>query len=253
MDLAFKLDAFEGPLDLLLHLIQKNKVKITDIPIAEITRQYLQYIEDISYMDLELASDFLYMAAKLLEIKSAMLLPKKNEEGEEIDPRQELVSNLLEYKLYKYVSRELDYRFKNAEPVLYGKGAMPKEVLEYRPEIKTEELFEDMNLYDLFSTFKMLLLRSDEKIDPVRSKFGKIPKETVTMAEKLDELRDFAKKRNKFRFSEFVKNDYTKMDIIVSFICLLELVRKGKLLVLQNEMTDDIQISIVEESGADIE
>ena len=108
MGIPVKLQVFEGPLDLLLHLIDKNKIDIYDIPIVEITRQYMEYIREMERTDLNIMSEFLLMAATLLDIKSKMLLPKEvNEEGEEEDPRQELVEQLLQYKLYKYMSYEL--------------------------------------------------------------------------------------------------------------------------------------------------
>ena len=110
---------FEGPLDLLLHLIEKNKVSIYDIPIAEITDQYMAYLHEMKKQDLGVMSEFLLMAATLLDIKSRMLLPKEvNEEGEEEDPRQELVQQLLEYKMYKYISYELKERRQDAAQVL---------------------------------------------------------------------------------------------------------------------------------------
>ena len=111
MAITVKLQAFEGPLDLLLHLIDKNKVDIYDIPIVEITEQYLDYIRQMEQSDMNIMSEFLVMAATLLDIKCRMLLPKEvNEEGEEEDPRAELVEKLLEYKMYKYMSYELKDR-----------------------------------------------------------------------------------------------------------------------------------------------
>ena len=108
MGISVKLQAFEGPLDLLLHLIDKNKIDIYDIPIVEITNQYMEYIQAMDRADLNVMSEFLVMAATLLDIKCKMLLPKEvNEEGEEEDPRQELVEQLLQYKMYKYMSYEL--------------------------------------------------------------------------------------------------------------------------------------------------
>ena len=120
MGIPVKLEAFEGPLDLLLHLIDKNKVNIYDIPIIEITRQYMEYIREMKNRDLNVMSEFLVMAATLLDIKSRMLLPKeKDEEGVEEDPRQELVEKLLEYKLYKYMSYELRERQQDASLNMY--------------------------------------------------------------------------------------------------------------------------------------
>lgn len=120
MELLFKTNTFEGPLDLLLHLIDKNKADIMDIPIAVITDQYMEYLEQMEEERLENMSEFLVMAATLLDIKSRMLLPpEKNEEGEEIDPRDELVQQLLEYKMYKYMSYDLKDREEDAGKSLY--------------------------------------------------------------------------------------------------------------------------------------
>ena len=121
MAISVKLQAFEGPLDLLLHLIEKNKVDIYDIPIVEITAQYLDYIKAMETEDMNIMSEFLVMAATLLEIKCKMLLPREvNEEGEEEDPRAELVQKLLEYKMYKYMSYELKDRQMDAALTLQG-------------------------------------------------------------------------------------------------------------------------------------
>ena len=120
MAISVKLQAFEGPLDLLLHLIEKNKVDIYDIPISLITEQYLEYIDALKDEDMDIASEFLVMAATLLDIKCRMLLPKEeNEDGQEEDPRQELVEKLIEYKLYKYMSYELKDRQIDANRDLY--------------------------------------------------------------------------------------------------------------------------------------
>ena len=149
MGIAVKLQAFEGPLDLLLHLIEKNKVSIYDIPIAEITDQYMAYLHEMKKQDLGVMSEFLLMAATLLDIKSRMLLPKEvNEEGEEEDPRQELVQQLLEYKMYKYISYELKERRQDAAQVLYHKQDLPEEVKAYKQPVSTEELLAGVTLSD---------------------------------------------------------------------------------------------------------
>ncbi len=120
MELTVKLEAFEGPLDLLLHLLDKNKVSIYDIPIVEITNQYLDYIQEMQRQDLNVMSEFLVMAATLIAIKSKMLLPKEiNEDGEEEDPRAELIQQLLEYKMYKCMSYELRDRQVDAQKVMF--------------------------------------------------------------------------------------------------------------------------------------
>ena len=129
MGIPVKLEVFEGPLDLLLHLIDKNKIDIYDIPIVEITNQYMEYIRNMQKEDLNVMSEFLVMAATLLDIKCRMLLPKEvTEEGEEEDPRQELVEQLLQYKMYKYMEKELKGRQMDSDYVLYKRPAIQKEV-----------------------------------------------------------------------------------------------------------------------------
>ena len=132
MGIPVKLQVFEGPLDLLLHLIEKNKIDIYDIPIVEITNQYMEYIKAMQKEDLNIMSEFLVMAATLLDIKCRMLLPKEvNEEGEEEDPRQELVEQLLEYKMYKFMSYELKDRELDGDRVMYKSATIPDEVKGY--------------------------------------------------------------------------------------------------------------------------
>ena len=182
MAISVKLEAFEGPLDLLLHLIEKNKVDIYDIPIVEITEQYLDYIKAMETEDMNVMSEFLVMAATLLDIKCRMLLPKEvNEEGEEEDPRAELVEKLLEYKMYKYMAYELKDRQMDAGKTWFKERTMPKEIEEYRPPIDMETLLGDANLGKLQELFKMVMRRQEDKIDPVRSTFGKIEKDEIDM------------------------------------------------------------------------
>ena len=129
MSISVKLEAFDGPLDLLLHLIEKNKIDIFDIPIVEITNQYMEIIAQMQTKDMDVMSDFLLMAATLLRIKSKMLLPaEKAEEGEEEDPRAELVERLLEYKTYKYASYELKDLQMDASKQLFKKPSIPEEI-----------------------------------------------------------------------------------------------------------------------------
>ncbi|MBO7515489.1 MAG: segregation/condensation protein A, partial [Lachnospiraceae bacterium] len=120
MDLSFKLEVFEGPLDLLLHLIEKNKVSIYDIPIVLITDQYLDYVSKMETQNLDIVSEFMVMAATLIDIKSRMLLPpEEDENGEEIDPREELVARLVEYKMYKTLSAQLKEQLLEASKRFY--------------------------------------------------------------------------------------------------------------------------------------
>ncbi len=243
MEIDVKLDAFEGPLDLLLHLIEKNKVNIYDIPIAEITEQYLMYLAEIPEEDMDRASEFLVMAATLINIKSKMLLPPEvNEEGEEIDPREELVQQLLEYKMYRYIADELRGRQMDAGYIMYKDPSIPKEVLSYREPPDVDKLFEGIELEDLHEIFERLMKQQIQKIDPVRSRFGKIEKESVTLPEKLDKLKSYARKHKKFSFRKLMADTETKMDIIITFMAVLEMMKQGSIIVRQDHVFDDIEI-----------
>ena len=141
MGIPVKLQVFEGPLDLLLHLIDKNKIDIYDIPIVEITNQYMDYIKAMEREDLNVMSEFLVMAATLLDIKCKMLLPKEvTEDGEEEDPRQELVEQLLQYKMYKYMSYELRDRELDGGRTMYKDPTSPEEVMDYVEPVDLDEL-----------------------------------------------------------------------------------------------------------------
>ena len=192
MGIAVKLQAFEGPLDLLLHLIEKNKVSIYDIPIAEITDQYMAYLHEMKKQDLGVMSEFLLMAATLLDIKSRMLLPKEvNEEGEAEDPRQELVQQLLEYKMYKYISYELKERRQDAAQVLYHKQDLPEEVKAYKQPVSTEELLAGVTLSRMHRIFVDIIRRQNNRIDPIRSTFGTLQKEEVDMDQMREKVAEY--------------------------------------------------------------
>ena len=196
-----KIDEFEGPLDLLLHLIEKNKVNIYDIPIVEITNQYMDYIHQMEREDLNVMSEFMVMAATLISIKCRMLLPREvTEEGEEEDPREELVRQLLEYKMYKYMSYELRDRMAEAAKNVYKLPTIPKEVLSYREPVDTEDLLDGLTLEKLNQIFQSVMKRQEDKIDPIRSKFGKIEKEEVSLPEKMEEIEAYALEHKTFRF-----------------------------------------------------
>lgn len=243
MELNIHLEAFEGPLDLLLHLIEKNKVDIYDIPIVEITAQYLSYIDEMKKADLNIMSEFLVMAATLLDIKSRYLLPKEEvEEGEEEDPRLELVQQLLEYKMYKSMSYVLKDRQVDADKVFYKVPTIPKEVEAYRQPVDLEELVGDMNLTKLNNIFSSVIRRQQDKIDPVRSKFGKIEKEEVSLEDTIAFLEEYANAHKNFSFRDLLETRKTKMQIIVMFLAILEFMKIGKILISQREIFDDILI-----------
>ncbi len=245
MAIQVKLQVFEGPLDLLLHLIDKNKVNIYDIPIVIITEQYLDYVNNMDKTDLNVVSEFLVMAATLLDIKSRMLLPKEvNEDGDEEDPRQELVEKLLEYKMYKYMSYELKDRQVDAQRALYKPSTVPKEVEAYRPPVKLDELVGDMTLSKLNSIFQMVIKKQEDKIDPIRSRFGKIEKEEVSVEDKFLYVKDFLMTHKEFSFTELLMDNNSKIAVVVTFLVVLELIKTGFLGVSQETTFADIILTV---------
>ena len=235
MGIPVKLPAFEGPLDLLLHLIESNKIDIYDIPIVTITDQYMEYIRAMEKKDLNIMSEFLVMAATLLEIKAKLLLPPEvDEEGQEIDPRADLVERLLEYKLYKYMAGELRERQNQAGQYFYREEDIPEEVASYIQPVNLEELLGDLTLAKLDEVFQSVLRRCADKIDPVRSGFG----------ERILDVEETLKKERRTSFRKLLegKRRRGKMQVIVTFLAVLELMKIGKLTVRQDETFGDIYI-----------
>ena len=244
MGIPVKLQVFEGPLDLLLHLIDKNKIDIYDIPIVEITNQYMDYIKAMEKEDLNVMSEFLVMAATLLDIKCRMLLPKEvNEEGEEEDPRQELVEQLLEYKMYKYMSYELRDRQVEGEQLMFKEPTVPEEVMEYVEPVDLDLLLKDVTLAQLNYIFQDVMKRQIDKIDPVRSKFGKIEKEEVTLPDKLEYVTEYAKLHRKFGFRQLLEKQNYKTQIVVTFLAILQLMKEGVISIEQEQAFDEIMIT----------
>jgi len=238
MEMTVKLQVFEGPLDLLLHLLEKNKVNIYDIPIVEITNQYMEYIAEMKRQDLNVVSEFLVMAATLIDIKSRMLLPAPEEE----DPRAELVQQLLEYKMYKCMAYELRDRQMDAERVLFKEPTIPPEVAEYEEPVNMEELVSDVTLARLNEIFKSIMKKQVDKIDPIRSKFGKIEKEEVSLSDKMAYLENYCLTHSRFSFRSLLEAQAGKMEIIVTFLAILELMKTGKIFISQEHTFDDILI-----------
>ncbi|MBO5176142.1 MAG: segregation/condensation protein A [Lachnospiraceae bacterium] len=243
MAIPVKLEVFEGPLDLLLHLIEKNKIDIYDIPIALITEQYMDYLKEMEKQDLDNMSEFLVMAATLLKIKSRMLLPQEETDEEEPeDPRQELVERLLEYKMYKFMSLELRDRQMDADKMMFKKSTLPPEVADFKEEINLEELIGDLTLSKLNDIFQSVMKKQVDKIDPVRSKFGKIEKEEVNLSQKMRYVQEYGLANKKFSFRKLLEEQCDKMDLIVTFLCILELMKMGRVSIVQEEIFDDILI-----------
>ena len=252
MGIPVKLEAFEGPLDLLLHLIEKNKIDIYDIPIVEITNQYMDYIRQMQREDLNVMSEFLVMAATLLDIKCRMLLPKEvTEDGEEEDPRQELVEQLLQYKMYKYMAEELKERQTDSDMVLYRGPDVPEEVREYVEPVDLDRLLDGLTISRLNEIFREVMKRQNDKIDPVRSKFGKIEKEEVTLPEKMEYISEYTRTHRSFKFRDLLMKQSSKVQVIVTFLAVLEMMKAGKITASQEETFGDILILSTDEEEED--
>lgn len=252
MQLNFKLEHFEGPLDLLLHLIEKDKVDIYDIPISEITSQYLSYVSSMEEEDLDIMSSFLLMASTLLEIKSRMLLPREVDEetGEEIDPRQELVERLLEYKKYKFLGEVLQNSEDSADELFYRAEHLPVEVEKYVPPLDLDQLFEGFTKEKLRTIFRDVMMRKENSIDRVRAGFGVIRREKISLSARILDVFNYAKQHRHFSFRHMVRHKHEKMDIVVSFLAVLELMKMGRITLVQERPFADMNITaVVPENG----
>ena len=232
-----KIENFEGPFDLLFHLIEKNQVSIYDIPINIITDQYMEYLFSMHELDLEIASEFLVMAATLLHIKSKMLLPDKKEVcEEEKDPNEELVQKLLEYKKYKAFSKVLKQR-ETDWSVLYYK--LP-EVMEF---IQPDEVME-LSLPELQRLYSGLLERNQKKINPDVNRMDQIiQREEVSLRSKMKEIIRELIVRSFFKFSEiFSLRIKSKLDVVTGFIAILELAKLKKVRLEQRRHFSEIYI-----------
>ena len=234
-----KIPSFEGPLDLLLHLIKQNKVDIYDIPIALITKQYLEYVELMKELNLEIASEFLVMAATLIYIKSRMLLPPDEtvQTEEQEDPRAGLVQRLLEYQAFKEVSAEL----KKKEEIwanVFSRDYTEKDEYQLEPELY---LF-DLNIFDLIDALKKIISR-------VPPDAIKITRETLTVKDKIAVILEKMEREHVARFDELFAGDSTRIQIIVTFLALLEILKLGLARVLQDKEFGTIWIRRHQESA----
>lgn len=233
----FKINEFEGPLDLLLHLIKESKMNIMDIEIEKITEQYINYLNLQEEMNLEVASEYLVMASELIELKSKMLLPNpKNDEGEEEDPREELVNRLLEYQAYKEITKVLHDK-ENLRREIYTKS--PENIRNYVEE--NVSITSDVTLDDLVDAFKKFLERKKDN-KPLQTK---ITVNEITVSSRRYEIRNILKQKRKISFFELfpiVSKEY----VIATFLAVLEMAKNKELTISQNDTFDDIICEAVE-------
>ena len=227
---SFKLSEFEGPLDLLLFMIRKNEINIYDIPIAQITEQYLEYLRNAVSLDLEDLTAFHAMAATLLYIKSRTLLPiELDEDDEASDPRQELVQRLIEYQKYKKLSQLMEGKEKEAEWVIERRR------LQHTLPFTGDDMWEKADIWELLKTFSVLMqnLPGESILDLY---------EEVTVNEKLTLLAELLENRGQCSFTDLVIRSHSPMDIVCSFLALLEAVKIRMIMIFQNRMFGDILI-----------
>ena len=226
----FKLSEFEGPLDLLLFMIRKNEVNIYDIPIAQITEQYLEYLRNADTLDLDDLTGFYSMAATLLYIKSRTLLPVDTDElGDMTDPRQELVQRLIEYQKYKKLSQLMEEKGREAEWIIQRRK------LQQTLPFKDDELWEKIDVWDLVKSFSTMMqnLSAENIIDLY---------EEVTINEKITLLTELLENRGQCSFTDLIIRTSSIMDIVCAFLAILEAVKVRMIMIFQNRMFGDIII-----------
>ncbi|MCY6370296.1 segregation/condensation protein A [Clostridium ganghwense] len=225
MALNIKIENFEGPFDLLLHLIKKNEMDIYDIKIYDITNQYLKYLDGMKEMDLDSTSEFIVTAATLLEIKSKMLLPKtkKDEESEEEeDPRQELVSKLLEYKKFKLVANFLADREKKVGVVFQKK---PEIIEEKKDNRDNKDILKDITILHLFNIYNELITNYHNKMNTDSVMEREIPLDKFKIEDKMVEISNEIINNQKIYFSNLMNKCSSKIERVVTFLALLELIK----------------------------
>lgn len=232
-----KLEHFEGPLDLLLFFIKRDEINIYDIPISKITKEFLEYVNFIKFLDLETAGEFILMASTLMHIKARMLLPKEfDEKGEEIDPRADLVKALLEYKRYKEMSEELLF-FESAQRKISFRGNFSQDIS--NPPDDFETLLGNITVYDLAKVFKRVIEGIKNK--PVHQ----IKKINVSITQQIDYILQKLEENSQLHFLTLVDGMKQKIVVIVTFIAILELVKSQKINInLSNNFNDFVIIKV---------
>ena len=251
MDINIKLDSFEGPMDLLYSLIIKNKIDIYDIPIAEITDQYLGYVDAMERANMDNISEFVVMAATLIEIKSKMLLPKEvDENNEEIDPRAELVQRLIEYKKFKMLAVDFNDKQKKSGFTFYKKE--DRDIIsKVRKDVPREisDILKGADSNMLFNAFREVLRRQEVKTDKIRSGFNSVQREEFTIEEKIQHIKNLLILKGSIGFFEIFDDNSSKNEIVVTFLAMLELIKTKVIVVEQAQIFDDIKISVYKEAG----
>ncbi len=250
-DTQIRLEVFEGPMDLLYSLIVKNKIDIYDIPIALVTEQYLEYINKMNKYNMENISEFLVMGATLIEIKSKLLLPVEvDENDEEIDPREELVRRLIEYKRFKGIATDFDEKQRNAGYTYY-KDIDSELIKKIRQDVPKEasDILNGATGELLFMAFREVLRRRELKTDKIRSTFNSVDREEFTLEQKVTELKALISSKKRFSFFSAFRDDSSKNEIVTTFLAMLQMIKEKQIRIVQEENFEDITITAYEEAG----
>ena len=233
MNYKLKLEVFEGPLDLLLYLIKKDHINIYDIPITEVTKQYLEYLELMKLLNLDIVGDFLVMAATLIQIKSKMLLPQEEvqAEQEEEDPRAELVDRLLEYK-----------KFKEAAQDLRGRETYRKDIFTRTSDKLLDEIGQDSGVYFEANLFDLISAFSKAIKDIPKEAFYEIIKDEFTVEQKIHDILHVLLLKPSINLTELFSKSKNKLEIIANFLAVLELIRLKEIKVLQKNVFGDVEL-----------
>jgi len=235
MSYKLKLDVFEGPLDLLLYLIKKDDINIYDIPITQVTEQYLRYIEMLKLLDLEIIGDFFVMAATLMQIKSRMLLPPdpSQVEEEQMDPRDELVRRLLEYKKFKEIASDLQQREIRRQD-LFTRAIDEEKAQALREDAK--EVYFEVSLFDLITAFTKVLKSVPKEV------FYEVIKDEHTVDQKIHDILHLLLDRPRIQLMELFGQAKSRLEIIVTFMAILELIRLREIIAVQTRVFGEIEV-----------
>lgn len=249
MNFEVKLPLFEGPFDLLLFFIQRDELDVHDIPISKITEDFLGYIHHLENMNVEVASEFILVAATLMRIKAKMLLPRPviNEEGEEIDPREELVRHLLEYKKYKSIIGELT-KLESDRLDREKRGNVVKEIKHLAEVSNVESELQDLDLYKLLKVYQRVLKRHEyEKNRPVH----KVVQYPYTISDQKTHILNSLTSKDKLSFEEVIKDNPEKIAVIFNFLAILELLQLRMITIHLGEGFNNFWIEKLEEVAVD--
>ena len=249
MSFEVKIPLFEGPFDLLLFFIERDELDIYDIPISQITNNFLEYLKELEKMNIEVASEFILVAAKLMRIKAKMLLPRPqlDEEGNEIDPREELVKHLLEYKKYKSVLQELA----SMESDMLQKqkrGNVLKELKKLSETVNVESELQDLDLYKLLKVYQRVLLRYKiESEKPVHQ----VVQYPFTIEEQKDFILNKVHEKRKLSFTQIIEYNHERIAVIYNFLAILELLQLNQITISIGEGYNNFWIERLEKELVD--